>query len=300
SIGLPYFLNYRKKLPSFAWFLFATSLFSYGLLFEIERGQFNLIAMGFAFLAILLFHKIPRLRWLAYIFFCISVQLKIYPAIFVIFLTDDWRDWKRTFLRWASLGLANIALLFLLGLEIMQHYVTAMTRVVSSIGKSDWSVNHSINGFVSFINYYFNFPDTDFQVIQSTLTVTIIILIGICFYNAFVRRTILDPFLLLASTIGALLFPTLSNDYTLAYLVGPTIFLLIHLDEETQRLVELTKKDKSHIGIIIGLCAFALTSTYFSYLQKPLFLQNQLPALFLLLVCTTIYSFKNRYPANVI
>jgi len=44
--------------------------------------------------------------------------------------------------------------------------------------------------------------------------------------------------------------------------------------------------------ILIGISAFAMTSTYFSYLQKPLLLQNQFPALFILLICTAVLSFK--------
>ncbi|HEX7556459.1 MAG TPA: glycosyltransferase family 87 protein, partial [Leptolinea sp.] len=169
TLGLPFFITNQRKLPSFAWFLFATGLYSYGLLFEIERGQFNLIAMGLAFLAILLFHKTPRLHCLAYILFCISIQLKIYPAIFVVFLADDWKDWKRTLTRWIALGLANVSLLFILGAGIMYHYVTAISNVVSSVGKSDWPVSHSINWFVTFVGFYINFSSETFRIIQFLL-----------------------------------------------------------------------------------------------------------------------------------
>jgi hypothetical protein len=293
TLGLPYCLTNQKKLPSFAWLLFGTGLFSYGLLFEIERGQFNLISMGLVFLSILLFHKTPRYRWLAFILFCIGVQLKIYPAIFVIFLADNWKDWKKTLKRWIFLGLANIALLFILGPKITGQFIFGTTNVISGIGKSDWPLNHSINGFLTFINFYFNLPDYGFQILQTLLIVTTAALIGICFYSAFSRGKILDPYLLLACTLGALLLPTLSNDYTLAYLVGPAIFLLIHLDEESKLPIEFMGKDENRIGILICLSALVLTSTYYSYLQKPIYLQNQFPALFLLLIVLAVFSFKN-------
>jgi hypothetical protein len=299
TIGLPFVILKFKKLPAFAWFLFGTGLFSYGLLFEVERGQFNLIAMGFVFLAILLFHKSKRFRWLAYVLFCISIQLKIYPAVFVVFFADDWRDWKKTLPRWVYLGIANIGLLFILGPGIMLHYVEAMTRVVSGIGKTDWPVNHSITGFIMFANYYFNFSDRLYITIDIILTGTVLLLTALCFIKAYNRRNILDPYLLLACTLVALLLPTLSNDYTLAYLIGPTIILFIHLDENFMERRDIGKPSIRLIRIFSGISAFALTSTYFSYFQKPLILQNQFPALFILLICATVLSFeesKNELP----
>jgi hypothetical protein len=292
TLGLPYFLSKGKSLPAFAWLVFGFGLFSYGLLFEIERGQFNLIAMGLAFLAIVIFHKVPRLRWMAYIVFCFSIQLKIYPAIFILFFIDDWKDWKRMLIRWTSLGLANIALLFILGPGIFQKYFNSLTRVVSGIGKSNEPLNHSVNGLLTFANSYLNFSDNTFTIIQLILTFTIIGLIGLCLFISYSRRSILDPFLLLACTLGALLLPTLSNDYTLAYLVGPAIYLFIHLDEKSNEISAKEKKGDFSTVILFGISAFALTGTYFSYLQKPILIQNQFPALLSLLVCTAILSFK--------
>jgi hypothetical protein len=98
----------------------------------------------------------------------------------------------------------------------------------------------------------------------------------------------------------ALIIPFQSTDYTLVYLTGPVIFLLHHL--ETQfRIHDREGILNSTSVILLGTCAFTITSTNFSYLQKPLFLQNQFPALFILLICTTVLSFretKNTIPEN--
>ena len=56
------------------------SLFSYGVLFELERGQFDLIAMFLCIAAIYLFHFHPRFRIAAYLLFCMAVQFKVYSA----------------------------------------------------------------------------------------------------------------------------------------------------------------------------------------------------------------------------
>lgn len=90
----------------------ASGLFSYGLLFQLERGQFDLLVMTLCYAAIYLFHHHPRLRLLAYLLFVVSVNIKIYPLVFILCFTLDWRDWKRNLLRWGLLGLANLAGLF--------------------------------------------------------------------------------------------------------------------------------------------------------------------------------------------
>lgn len=294
TIGFPFFLSKGKNLPNFVWILFFTGLFSYGLLFELERGQFNLISIGLAFISILIFHFRPRWRLLAYALFCISVQLKIYPVFFILLLTDDWRNWKLTFTRWIGLGLANIALMFILGPEIMAHYFSATSRVVTSIGTNDWPGNHSINGFISYLMSIYNLSNDQFLALQIGLIGVVIVLSSICFYLSFKRKNILDPFLILVCTIIALIIPSLSNDYTLAYLVGPAAFFFMHV----QKTLHKTESAKGTMWFWTAISAFALSSTYYSYLQKPLILQNQFPILFLLLICVTILSFLDFRTIN--
>jgi hypothetical protein len=285
TLGFPYGLTRLKRLPEFAWILFVAGLYSYGLLFEIERGQFNLIAIGCVFSGILIFHRQPKLRWLAFILFCVSVQLKIYPAIFVIFFSDDWENWKRNIVRWMALGLANLALLFALGPAILQQFLVTNSDLISSLGKTDWPVSHSIDGFLMFANYYFNFPDNILNYLQIFIYLVVLSLIGFCFFLAWRKKTVLDPALLLACTIGALTIPSLSNDYTLAYLVGPGILFVIAIETLLIRRKQSKGMNIRWIVILTAISTYALSATFFSYLQKPLLLQNQFPNLVLLLLC---------------
>ena len=102
------------------------SLFSYGILFELERGQYDLIAMFLCIAAIYLFHFHPRLRIPAYLLFCIAVQLKIYPLIFIVALIDYSQPVSTHLKRWGALLLANFLLLFMLGLRPFMEFKQAM------------------------------------------------------------------------------------------------------------------------------------------------------------------------------
>jgi hypothetical protein len=291
TLGFPVFIGKNWRIPPYVWFLLGTGLFSYGFHFEIERGQFNLIAIGLVFLSIVIFHKFPKIRFISYVLFSIGIQLKIYPVIFVIFLADNWKDWKNTISRWFILGLCNLGLLFVLGPKILAEYMSSIMDVVTIIGKTDWPVSHSISGFLSFGNYFFNYPESTLSVIKWFLIIGTLFLIGKTFITAFKNQVILDPSLMLACTIGALVLPPLSNDYTLAYLVGPTIYLLINLENGSHQPDSSFGKNHLLQKIVISL---VLSGTYFSYVNKPIFFQNQFPMLLLLLMAVSI-----RPKANV-
>ena len=77
TLILPRRITKQKGISGFVMLIFATGMISYGLQFELERGQWNLIAFTLSLTAIYLFHNYPRLRWLAYFLFSISVQLKL-------------------------------------------------------------------------------------------------------------------------------------------------------------------------------------------------------------------------------
>ncbi|HEX7557529.1 MAG TPA: glycosyltransferase family 87 protein [Leptolinea sp.] len=290
TLYFPFLLSKSKKLPTYAWFLFAVGLYSYGLLFEIERGQFNLIAIGCAFIAILIFHQSPRFRWLSYLLLTISIQLKLYPAIFILFFIDDWKNWGKIFLRWIGLGITNFILLFILGVNTGLQYIFSMSDVVLTTGDRYWPLSHSIQSFLDFVNYYFIFPSEIKHVILIFIQICVLVQIGLCFYQAYRRKDFLDPYLLLACALAALTIPPLSNDYTLSYLVGPVIYLFIRWENKQAQNRENQTNAINFNTVIIGLLALCLTSTFFSYLQKPILLQNQFPALFIMLVCSTILS----------
>lgn len=292
SVGVPYWLSRDRRLPAFAWFILAAGLFSYGFHFEIERGQFNLLAVGLALLGVTLYHRAPRLKWAAFILFCAAVQLKIYPAIFVLFFTRDWRDWKSNLLRWGGLGLANLALLAGLGWQVFREFFSMMTSVVGGLGFKDWPVSHSINGFLSFWGAQTPWVTENARLLQALLYLTVIALTALCLWAALRRGETLDPDLLLACTLAALTLPSLSNDYTLAFLIGPAVLFFIRAEE---RLSGGERRAPGWMRWLMAACALAFASTFFSYYVKPPLLQNQFPALLVMLACAAVFSCSDRY-----
>lgn len=120
-----------------------SGLLSYGFQFEMERGQCYVIAMAMVAVGLFLFHRSHGLfaRLSAYVLFTFAIQLKLTPAIFVFAFTDDARDWKRNLMRWGTLGLMNIACLFIFGIGEMQKFVATVTDNCREFMVSS---NHSI------------------------------------------------------------------------------------------------------------------------------------------------------------
>jgi hypothetical protein len=270
--------------------IFVTGIFSYGLQFELERGQFNLIAFALCLLAVYLFHYHQEYRFFAYLFFSLSVQLKLYPLIFIVMFIKDWRDWKNNLLRLAGLGLVNFVLLFSMGYEIFIAFFKAVSR--QFLYQSPWMGNHSIKSFV------FNLNKEGFGVLQDDVlawtrqnsALLEYLLMGIfaaCFLSILVaaylrRETGFNPFLLLACTIGALIIPSVSHDYKLSLLAGPVSIVFGYLTisrKPWQRIL---------ICLLIFSASFAYSVTLFPFKYRPDFLANSLPALLGLLVTFTL------------
>jgi len=290
TLFIPLVFSRNRKLSAFSWLLFGIGLFSYGLSFEIERGQFNLTAIACTFFAIYLFHRFPRQRWLAYILFTFGIQLKLYPAIFILFFVDDWNKWKETMLRWCEIGLANVLLLFILGKDIALKYLSSLFGMVNTAGVIDWPGSHSVFGFLGFVNYSLNLPAGTIKAFEISLQFAVLLMVLYCAYRAYRENRLLDPYLFLSCTLAALTIPALSHDYTLSYLVGPVIWLLAYLEEnQADSSGQAAVAAGQHLMPIV-LLVFCFTGTFFSYLQKPVLLQNQFPALFIMLVCTALLA----------
>ena len=142
---LPWLFNRHHTRIPLLLTVFLSGLFSYGFHFELERGQFNLLTFTFCVCALYLFYHHKKLRYLSYGLFCLAVQLKMYPAIFVVLFVEDWRDWRESLRRIVGLSAVNIGLLFALGPHIFQDFLRALARESSS---NLWIGNHSIRAFV--------------------------------------------------------------------------------------------------------------------------------------------------------
>jgi len=286
----------EKKSAALAFLLFATGLFSYGLQLELERGQYNIFAFLLCMFSIYIFHYHPKYRLIAYFLFSISIQLKLYPAIFIFMFVDDWRDWKNTIRRLIGIGIFNLMFFFLMGPQIFLDFIHSVTaQIVNPSGKG--VTNHSISSFVGNVKY-----DGLGLISMETLRVLrhnsgwIEAFLYVSFIILFVSNLVifhlrkesgLDPYLLLSCTIGAIILP-ISYDYTLSILGVSMLLFLCGMSE-------MTKVWHKLIAVLLTLAiSIAYFSTLVPYKYRPAFLDNIFPSLFFILIVVTILNFM-RY-----
>ena len=296
---IPLQFNQQKKPAVLPLFFFITGLFSYGFQFEIERGQFNLIAVSLALASIWIFHKHRKLRWLSYLFFTMSVQLKIYPLIFILGLVDNWQDWKGIIKRFALLGALNFAALFLLGFKNFILYLQVISQYTAAgSSTSNWIGGHSINVFVNLLAATITgeYINPDWAWLQILFTLVVVVCFAIIVYRAYKQNLPgSNASLLLGCAVVAQLIPSVSFDYTLSML--PIILALFFSD--------IRKIDRGfNASIFLLILGMAYGSIQFSFTQKTivaemlfinpsmiLFLLSAFPALFLLMISATGLSF---------
>lgn len=296
----PLWTEKKKQITPLIMLIFITGLFSYGFQFELERGQFNLIAVVMSFLAIWIFHYRNKYRPLAYALFIISVQLKIYPFIFIVMLINNWRDWKNNTKRFLLLTAANIVALFILGPKIFTDFVDAIINHTNS--PYIWLGNHSIHSFVTQITEIISRHGWTWIAQYTKLTefVLLTIVAGCIFIiilRSYRQRQIgLNPFLLLACTIGALLIPSASHDYTLSILPAP---VAIFLSSNISRMKTNSIRLRILFTVLLIIFSFAYSTTLFSYTNKFYYIfENNFPALFIMLLVVTFLSLASKPTHN--
>ena len=288
---LPQWFNGSKSISALAVLIFITGLVSYGLQFELERCQWNLIAFTFCWIAIYIFHRYPRRRWLAYLFFTISVQLKLFPAIFIFGLIEDWSDWRNNIKRFAGLAIINILALFMFGFGPIFITFKSMGGIEAShVGRP---FNLSISSFVLHLLSLSFLPHKRIILwLQGNSWLPQLLLFAyfaVCFLTI-LKQAYKDklkgfnPFVLVACTIGACIIPAISFDYKLSFLPA-SILLLIPVFQSFEQ-----EKNKFLFIILTVLFSIAYSSTLYSYVNKPEIFQYNLPALLVILTIVTILS----------
>jgi len=290
----------KKHFP-LALLLFVTGLFSYGFQFELERGQYNTLTFLLCLTSIYIFHYQPKYRLLAYFLFSLSVQLKLYPAIFIVMFVDDWRDWKKVLTRFAGIGAFNLGLLFIMGYRVFLDFFRSVTRqMINPSWIGPW--NHSISSFISVAKMDgFDLVSREtlraFRHNAGWIEASLILAFLAMFAASLVifhlrQQAGLDPYLLLTCTIGALILP-ISYDYTLSLLAVPMLLLLAGIPEMKNTWHKLIS-----ILLTLGIStAYALTLIPYNY--RPHVLRNIFPALFFILLLVTILNYlryKNSAP----
>jgi hypothetical protein len=251
-------------------------LFSYGLLFEFERGQYNVLAMACVAWGLFLFHRGRGrgARWAAYALFSAAIQLKVYPAIFVFAFAKEARAWKQNLARWAGLGAANVALLFALGPQAFGDFLRLLK--LQAVEPYVWVGNHSIQSLAERTGHPWIVPA--FTAVYAA-----------CFLWA-LRRQIRPggpgafAGLLLMSALGAMLIPGVSHDYKLTVLTLAFAFFAASAAPLSLRGIRAGVA----AGLFLVLC-FLQAWMQFSYVLKPAGVQNNAPFLLALAAGLTLW-----------
>jgi hypothetical protein len=291
TLVFPLLTGKKRQVSSLPMLIIITGLFSYGFQFELERGQFNVIAVFNCFLAIWIYHYHNKYRILAYILFIISVQLKIYPIIFFVMLIDNWHAWRNNIKRLLILAAVNFALFFIFGPFVFVDFIKeVLNNIVNPTIRFD---NHSIRVFMTLAsNIASSHGWTWVNQYSGLVQFVLLALITLCIFLIILQsyrqnQKEINPLLLLACTIGALVIPSHSYDYTLSYLAAPVAVLF-----SNTRFLE--RANSPHLRIISKVLLFifsaAYSSTLFSYTNKFSILQNNFPALFTMLLVITFLS----------
>lgn len=256
-----------------------TGLLSYGLEFELENGQFNLLAFSFCLLAIYIFRRYPKARFFSYILISVATQLKFWPGIFMLMLVDDWRDWRANIKRGTGLALLNLAGLFVLGprylLGFAQNFVNAREDYF-------WVGNPSINSYLALQGNISPWVRSNFWALQTILLVVVLgCIAAIIFAAARRRKRGFNRHLFFACALGGMLIPSFSYDFKLPMLVAPLI-LFLDQPEISSRLGK--RSLTSAIFLVLALAYAAMT---FPSGSKPVALQNNFPILFFMLLLVT-------------
>jgi hypothetical protein len=254
-------------------------MISYPFIFEIERGQSNLLATALALVSVYLFHNVGRLKYISYFLLTVAVQIKLYPLIFVFSLIDQNRKWHVNVLRVFGIIFFNVGLIFVLGINEAKNLITSLTTHLDG-GAFYREINMSLS-------CYFKLASPIVEKISPGLASTVpiiqiiallMLLIGFGFLVLEILKNKMagdDAGFLLACILLTLLLPGVSHDYKLSYLGGPLIYFILKNEERIKS------------GLYFVLCFFYFSTLWHfwdhkqgSYFFTVLFKVNT-PAIYL-------------------
>ncbi len=288
----------KQKHGAITMLFFLTGLVSYGMQFELERGQFNVIAYLLAALAVYLFQFQPSFRLLAYTLWSVSTHIKLYPGIFVLMLFSNIRDWKTNLKNLALLGLFNIALLFSLGANIFIKFMTAVTYNAGAV-KWVFPGNHSLAAFIINIErdgYKQLSKDAIlwFRQNGSIVEILLMIVMAACF-GLVIWRTLkkqphlFDADVFMLTTLAGMIIPSISIDYKLELLAPAMAFLLAGRKLPAQRW------QKVIFILLVILVTVAYSLTLVPYKYRTGILINAFPMIYIMFLAVTGLNLLNNH-----
>ena len=303
SFGLLFFLLWRKKTNSHGIFLFffLTGLFSYGMQFELERGQFNVLALLLAITAIWLYHNFSSFRLLAYTLWIVATHIKLYPGVFLLMFFSRWNNWKENFITLLQLGSLNIAAFLVLGYNVFLQFVNA---VITESRNPLWvlpdkqPINHSIHAFMDKLakNNDSELSAKLAEWLRSSgswvgfifLAVVVLCSVIIIWRTLQNRPNLLHADALMLFILLGFLLPSVSIDYKLV-LLAPGLAAIF----ANRTLPELRWQKVLFIALTI-LMGAAYSLTLVPYQYRAGLLITTFPMLFTLLLCLTGLNLLNN------
>lgn len=241
------------------------AVISYGFLFSIERGNFDLYAMAFSLAGLWVLIRSPNRVWVQVICLSIAAHLKVYPAVLLLLLL--WKHGRRCI---APIVSINAALLMCIGLDPAVHFLERLFRLGDSLRV--WVGNHSAASFAQMVDDFLGarglpeIPGLVFLAVPVAIwsaSVWILLRRGYCGSGAVWLFALSVPLMNLV--------PSTSHDYKLVLLSAPFSMLLVFLLEEyvaTGRRLPL-----SQIAVACALLFFLSVS----YVALPPVLGNKYP-----------------------
>lgn len=272
----------KKLVPAIFLFFIVTTLMSYGLHFELERGQFNVIAMCITLLGVYLHKKDMKL--LGILLVSVGIHLKIFPIFFFLLLfLDNLRSKKGLVVNLCAVGV-NILLLFILGSNVVGDFISVFAEQLHN--PFVWSGNHSFFCYcadksgVNLCNihtykYFFS---------------AYIVLLGMGFKITYIKKMgILNVYLVAMCGLAMCLVPSISHDYKLTII--PIVVYPLFKRLYTNSLEEGSYINLAALSLGVFLYTLLLFSTNFG--NTPLTI-NKAPILISLSILVLITMAINQ------
>ena len=229
-----------------------TGFLSYGMRFELERGQWNVQTLLLCLTGLAL--KDSKNTWiifLSYLLFSISVHLKLYPLLFVIGFIIPEEGWIKNVKRLVTLGLLNVVLLFIMGGTFLKEYLHTLTQYAGS--PSVWISNISLYAYITQISGYMHLGIYGLKILNNLYIMLFLGSIILAFYKGLRGDNSIILFLIV---IGATLFPTVSFDYKILLLtLCAALFFSTYKFSSTKILISKTGNG-SQSSIAFSLITF--------------------------------------------
>jgi len=297
--------------------------FSYGLRFEIERGQINIIILFLTLISIYLIHCSKYLYLiLGLILLSFSIHMKVWPVFLIICIFNKSNGFLRNIVIYILFILLNLCLLFLGGYTLLKNYVKTLIDNVTTLDNA-WMANMSLFSFLNQYRIGYSVYKDSMRTIAYTINnkyisydiLKIIIYIIFVFFIITIFLTLKSRLfsgnniiIIYLGILLSLLIPNISYDYKLVtyYIVTP-LFLagykwnfssVSFLDSDTGNKYCKCFLSSVYILEFISLLGvvFLYPATLFSYILKmqyTFFLTINTTGLVLTFFFTTLLLFLN-------